>query len=140
MSDFMNSGDVNLDKLLNIFRAAYLKPTIDEDGDLLIKTSGGMPIFVAINNDHEYIRLNVNMELNDRTKLQDKLALVNDMNATIIFSRFVLRDVNFLQADFYILFEEGVTALQILSAIRLFEQTTNAAIQEHNAWDIIKQN
>jgi hypothetical protein len=137
MSDFMNSGDVNIDQLFNMFKAAYLKPTFDEDGELFIKSAHGMPIFVFVNNDHEYIRLMVNMELNDKTKRQDKLALMNDMNSSMIYSRFMLREDNLLQADSFILFKEGVSTLQILSAIRLFEQTINAAIQEHNVWDII---
>ncbi len=133
MSDFLAPGDINTDQLLKILKAAYLKPRIDEDGDLVITGHSGSGIFVILDADnHMYIRLIAALGFHDKVKRSDKLALANDMNNGVIFTRFSVGDNDTMLAEYYILFKEGITPLQIVSAVTFFEDITKAAIQEYD--------
>lgn len=137
MSEFLNPKDVNIDQLVKIFKAAYLKPIIDDDGDLRITAHSGMPTFVYLNSEHEFINFAVYMQLNENAKRSDKLALMNKINSSIILTRFYSPDDNAMVADYYILYKEGISSLQILSTIQFYQECIDAAVQNHNDSDII---
>ena len=133
---FLPEGEVNAQKLAEIFKVAYMKCTIDEDGDLLVQTDGPR-VFVSVQEDKKLLKFIAMYGLKESATEEMKMAFVNRMNDGIIFARFSVARADTLMADYYLPYEEGILAFQIVAALRLFGRVVPGAIQACDKDDLV---
>jgi hypothetical protein len=54
--EVINEDDVSTEALLQLFRRAFLKAKIDDDGDLYVTDGLDFPIWVAVDTEQQLIR------------------------------------------------------------------------------------
>ncbi|MCS1408363.1 MAG: hypothetical protein M2R45_01538 [Verrucomicrobia subdivision 3 bacterium] len=128
------------ERLVALFKRAYFSVSLDEDGDLCVGTDDIRRVFVIIYEDYKLLRYFALFGLWEKASLESKRAFVNKMNDKFNFVRFsVFEDhPNVLVADYYLPFEEGIPAFQIVSALRLFSRLAYRILREYDEDDLVK--
>ncbi len=124
----------NLDEL---FREAFFKTSLDKDGDLIVQ-SDGPRVIVTVDQQKKLVKFMAVYGLREEAALEPKLALVNRMNDEIIYVRFSVPRDDILVADYFLLFQEGIPAFQLVSSLRLFARVVPAAIRACDQEDLVE--
>lgn len=135
-SQLIEQEDVTADKLLGIFRAAFLKCEKDEDEDITVK-DGGMKTIVSVDKDKKLIRFVSLWPMKAHVSEDDKLRLVNRWNDKLILVRFCVSSPTTLWADHVILYENGVYPYRVVATYRLFVTVVKGAVYTQDPDDII---
>lgn len=139
MADMLTEQDITTANLDEMFKRAFFKTSLDNDGDLVVHTDGPR-VIVTINESNKLLKFMSIYGIKESAPLEAAHAFVNKMNDEIIFARFSVpesrKDV--LIADYYIPFEEGLPAFQLVSAMRLFARVVPSAIRACDDDDIVE--
>jgi len=131
MEKFFTETEVQPENLLNLFKEAYLKVTIDRDGDLKIETDMGVS-FLRMIEDRKLLKYISMYGFKTTATEPDKLSFLNTLNHQIIFCRFSMPKPEVLMAEYFLSYEEGISAYQIIRSFRLFERIAVVAIRQFN--------
>lgn len=137
-AEVLAEEEVTAANLAQIFKRAFFKTSLDKDGDLIVHTDG-QRVIVTLNPDNKLIKFMAVYGLKESARLELKHAFTNKMNHEVIFGRFSIPKSrpDSLIADYYLPFEEGIPAFQIISAIRLFARVAPYAIRACNTDDLV---
>jgi hypothetical protein len=127
MEKFFTETEVQPDNLLKLFKEAYLKVTTDSDGDLKIETDVGVS-FLRVMEDRKLLKYTSMYGFKTVATEDDKLSFLNTLNHKVIFCRFSMPKPEVLMVEYFLSYEEGISAYQIIRSFRLFERITVAAI------------
>ena len=102
--------------------------------------SEGPKVVVSIQEKHKLIRYVIVYGMNEFGPLDQKLSFVNRMNDDVIFARFSVPESRpeMLMCDYFLPYEEGVTAFQIVTAMRLFARVVVGAIHACDDDDLVQ--
>ena len=128
--EVLAEDQVSIESLQQLFKRAFFKASIDEDGDLVVQGEGPR-VFVMLLADNKLIKFMCMYGLREDAPMADKLALVNRMNDDVILGRFCVpvERPDLLMADYYLGYEEGVSAYQVINAMRMFGRVVQGAIR-----------
>lgn len=130
-------SEVTMSNLDELFRQAFFKTSLDKDGDLIVQ-SDGPRVIVTIDQQKKLVKFMAVYGLREEAALGPKLALVNRMNDEIIYVRFSVPRDDILVADYFLLFQEGIPAFQLVSSLRLFARVVPAAIRACDQEDLVE--
>lgn len=128
--ELLMESDVTKENLAALFRRAFFKTTFDSDGDLVVETDGPR-VLVTIDEERRLPKYMAIYGVLEWSPLEEKLELSNALNDKFIFARFSIpekRD-DVLIADYFLPYEGGIPAFQIIAAVRLFSRVVPAAIR-----------
>lgn len=135
-AEILAEDEVTVSNLAQIFKRAFFKTSLDKDGDLIVHTEGPR-IIVIVGQDTKLLKFTAIYGVKESAQLELKHAFVNKMNDEAIFCRFSIpktrQDV--LLAEYYLPYEEGIPAYQVVYALRLFvrvAQNTILTCDEHD--------
>jgi len=126
------------EKMHELFKAAYMKPELDSDGDVRIKGPSGVHHIISVDSEKQLLKFMSIFGLKEDRSREEKLELVNKLNDGVVFSRFSMPRDDFLLADYFISYEEGVMPLQIMNCMLWFDKTTIGAIRAYDESDLVK--
>ena len=138
-AEVLGEDEVTTSNLAQIFKRAFFKTELDEDGDLKVHTDGPR-VRVTVNQDHKLLKFMAVYGVKESARLEMKHAFVNKMNDDIIFGRFSIPEArsDVLIADYYLPFGEGIPAFQIVYALRLFGKVVLGAIRQCDDNDLVE--
>src|SRR5215213_5904924 len=87
--EVIDEDDVSTEALLQLFRRAFLKAKIDDDGDVYITDGLDFPIWVAVDVEQRLIRFFTFMQRDEGQPFTE--AAANHANATVILPSFHVR-------------------------------------------------
>lgn len=128
--DFIPEADVNTDTLTALYKRAFYKCDKDDDGDLRVNTEGPR-VLITVNEENKLVRFTAIYRLKENEPEDKKLHFMNRMNDKIIFARFSLpeNDHDLLVADYFLPYEDGLPAFQLIKALRIFANSVVAGIR-----------
>ncbi len=127
-SKVLTEDEVTIPKIKEIIERAFLKAILDNDGDLIVHTDNGPRVIMTVDKDRKLIKF-LAIYANESGWL--KAEHTNRINDNYIFARFSVPDQgDVITIDYYLPFEGGVTAYQLISALRIFARVGSAAIHE----------
>ncbi len=138
-AEVLAEDEVTTSNLAQVFKRAFFKTSIDNDGDLIVQTDGPR-VIVTLNQDNKLIKFMTIYGVKESARLDLKHNFTNRMNDEIIVVRFSVPKTrpDMLIADYYLPFEEGIPAFQIVSALRLFARVVPAAIRSCDENDLVE--
>ena len=138
-AEVLGEDEVTTSNLAQIFKRAFLKTDLDEDGDLRVHTDGPR-VMVTVDQDKKLLKFMAVYGVKESARLEMKHAFVNKMNDDIIFGRFSIPEAqpDVLIADYFLPFEEGIPAFQIVSALRWFGKVVPGAISQCDDNDLVE--
>ena len=138
-AEVIAENEVTTSNLAQIFKRAFFKTSLDDDGDLVVH-SDGPRVIVTVNQDNKLIEFMSIYGVKESAPLDMKYAFTNRMNDDIILGRFSIPEQrpDMLIADYYLPFEEGIPAFQIVSVLRLFARVVSSAIRQCDKNDLVE--
>lgn len=131
--------EVTISNLQSLFDRAFFNTYIDGDGDLVVK-DGEHNIFLSVMENTKLLAYFSYFRIREATPLHQKLNLVNKINDSVVMVRFSIQERNpdTLMVDYYLPFEGGVSASQIISTLRVYERIINVVMHIYDEDDIIE--
>jgi hypothetical protein len=116
----INEDDVSTEALLQLFRRAFLKAKIDDDGDLYVTDGLDFPIWVAVDTEQQLIRFFTFMQREEARPFT--AAEANHANATVVLPTFHVRcdHKDRLSSHYVMTFADGVIDTHVITAARRF--------------------
>lgn len=138
-TEILVENEVTIFNLAQIFKRAYLKTDIDEDGDLVVHTDG-LRVIVTIDQDRTLLKYLVLYGIKEAGDLKLKYEFVNKMNDRFILGRFSIPETQpaVLIIDYFLPFDEGISAFQIVSALRHLTKLIPDAIASCDEYDLVE--
>jgi len=136
-AEILAENEVTTPTLDELFKQAFFQTTVDSDGDLIVQ-SDGPRVIVTVDEQKKLVKFMAVYGLKEAAALEHKLALVNRMNDEIIYVRFSVPRDDILVADYFLLFQEGIPAFQLVSSLRLFARVVPAAIRACDQQDLVE--
>ncbi len=138
-AEVLAENEITKESLAALFKRAFLSTSFDKDGDLVVQTDGPR-VFVTVDEDKKLLKYMSIYGVKESSPVELKHALVNKMNNDIIFGRFSIpeKTPGMLIADYFLPYEEGIPAFQIVSAIRLFARVVPVAIRACDDNDLVE--
>ena len=129
---YLEEDEVSIERLQELFDAAYMDCGLDDDGDLRIATDAGPRVFVSLHEGAKMVRMMALYRLRDDVLEDEKFRLVNRMNDDMILVRFSVSDGEMLVADYYLPYTRGVSAFQIINTVKLMGRIVVSALRQHD--------
>lgn len=126
-ADLVYPENVTKEGLRDLFVAAYMDASIDEDGDVLVKES--YRSYLVPSQDAAWIRLYSPFKGNESATLEDKVTYANKINADLIIVRAYVTDKGGFIFEEYLPVEGGITKRAIVLAVRRFHRMLESAIR-----------
>lgn len=132
-TEIIPENEITIENLAGLFKRAFFSTSLDDDGDLAVKTDG-LLIYIAVEKNHKLLKYMTTFGVKETAPAELKYAFVNKMNDEVLLARFSIPEgfPNTLIADYFIPFEEGIPAFQIVSALRLFTRAVSFAIDKYD--------
>jgi hypothetical protein len=126
-AELLYPENVTKEGLKDLFIAAYMDATLDEDGDVLIKEA--YRSYLVPSSDAAWIRLYSPFKANEQATMEDKLAYANKVNADLVIVRaYVNANGGFIFEE-YLPVEGGITKRALVLATRRFHRMLDSAIR-----------
>lgn len=127
-SDLINSENISKERLKELYDAAFMHTSFDDDGDLMVNDGG---YFCFAFPAEGTVRLMAIFRTNPSLKPQRLLEFANRINQEFIMVRATIASNSAVVIDYYLLLEGGMTPRSIVSATKRLLQVTTQAISEH---------
>ena len=116
----INEDDVSTEALLQLFRRAFLKAKIDDDGDLYVTDGLDFPIWVAVDTEQQLIRFFTFMQREEARPFT--AAEANHANATVVLPTFHVRcdHKDRLSSHYVMTFADGIIDTHVITTARRF--------------------
>lgn len=138
MTTIISPEEMSNEKMQELFKAAYMKPKLDDNGYVRIKGPSGFYQIISVDGKKKLLKFMSIFGFKDNRSREEKLTLINNLNDGVVFARFSMPRGDVLLADYYIPYAEGVTPLQIMNCIQWFDKTTIGAIREYDRSDLVE--
>ncbi len=126
-AELLYPENITKEGLRDLFVAAYMDATLDEDGDVLVKEQYRSYLVPA--SDAAWIRLYSPFKSNEAATMEDKLAYANKINADMIVVRTYVTDKGGFIFEEYLPVEGGITKRALVLATRRFHRMLESAVR-----------
>lgn len=134
---FLRDDDVTADNIRHLFKSAFLKASFDDDGDILVRMDNGLNVLVIVDEQRKFLKFIAAIGFREDVDEFAKLSLLNELNTNLIFCRFgMLREGQGI-AEYFLPFDEGILAFQIVEALRIFARVTLEGIRNLDKDDLV---
>lgn len=138
MAEFIEEDAVTNAKLAEVFNAAFYTASLDEDGDLVVRTDEGFKVLITVDEKKTLIVMRAIFGLIEHAPMQGKLELANKLNDKVVFARFSVPREDVLYADYFLPYEQGVPAFLVVRSFKWFSMTVQGGIGEHDTDDLVE--
>lgn len=138
MNQIVHENSVSVTKLREIYKVAFMRTEIDEDGDLRVLDESGMKVLVSLDDRNNLIKFLTVYRLRKNANTVTKLAFTNKLNDSLVFARFSMAREDILCIDYFLPYTEGVLPFQIVSATKLFMNVVRGATLQHDDDNLIE--
>lgn len=140
--DVLAEDEVTIPNLALLFKNAFLKPTITDNGGLRVEIDG-LRVLITVDRETKYLRFAIVYGFRQSAQENLQHSFVNELNSNFIVARFFVRRPtdnthNRLMADYFLPFEEGIPTFQIISAVRRFARLVPSAIGASDKHSLIE--
>lgn len=134
--DFLQEEELSVDTLAKIFKRAFIKTSVDEDGDIVAVWSDAR-IWVILDEKRKFISFLMRYGFKEDANESLKLELVNTMNSNYLLTRFKANGKT-LSADYWLSYEEGILPYQLINSFKRFANIVPEAVSKHDKDDLLK--
>ena len=130
--------EVTMQRVFELFEAAYVECEIDEHNDIKVVTDSGPRLFVSQDETNKLLRYLSFYRFREGTGELEKLRFVNALNDDVIFVRFSLGNGDSLVADYYLPYGRGVVPFHIVNTAKLVGRVIITALRQHDEDDLLE--
>jgi hypothetical protein len=104
----------------------------EQEEGIVVITDSGVKLVIQIDVKRNFIKYYCIFSFKpDRDEVQ-KLRLVNELNAKVVFSRFSMPKPEILVSDYFVFNKARISKKNLIQSLRFFETVTLNAIRQHD--------
>lgn len=134
---FLEEDQIDPASILEVFDT-FTKATLDDDKDIRVTTAPSTMFLVKVLQDKKILKYLSMFGFKDSATESSKLAFLNELNSTVILSRFSMPRADILVSEYFLPYEKGISSYQVINSFRLFERVTLAAIREYDKANLVE--
>ncbi|RKZ46353.1 MAG: hypothetical protein DRR16_01570 [Candidatus Parabeggiatoa sp. nov. 3] len=138
MENFLNEDKVTPTHLLQLFKNAMMKASLDEENDIRVTTVPGSLFLFQVLSEQKMLKYVGMFGFKKRANTSKKWVLLNQLNSEVILSRFSMPREDVLLSEYFLPYEEGISSYQVINCLRLFERVTTGAIRQFDGSDLLE--
>jgi hypothetical protein len=133
-TEILAETEVNKENIAELLKRAFIKASFDKDGDLVGQPDGGPRVLIQVESGAKLLKFTCYFGVKDTFSLAEKHAFVNKINDQIVMVRFSIseRRPDALVTEYFLPFEEGVSAYQVVNVLRMFGRIVTTAIRQYD--------
>ncbi len=136
VTQWVDEAEVSLPRVRDILEGDGRSATIDEEGHLVVKREG-MKILLRLDPKKKLVIFSVVLAFKAQITRQEKLDLANRLNDHVVFARFTVTREDLLWVDYYLSFEGGILAQQLVSSFSWFHNAVTRGISLNDSEHLV---
>jgi hypothetical protein len=119
--EIIDEGEVSIEKIENLFKKAFIKAKTLEDREVWVETESTIPVKIEVYTERKMIKFQSSTGIKMAAPNSEKHKFVNKLNGALLV-RFYIYDDCIIVGDYYLPYEGGITAFQIVNVYRIFSK------------------
>ena len=137
-NEYVAEEDVDRSTLGDLFSRAFMRVTYDNDGDLWAQDYDAPKVMVTVDLVRRMIRLAAAWRYREGTDADSRRRLAARTNDAFMAARFRAVEPDLFLAEYYLSYEKGLLAAQLVHSLKLFGRVAQSAVREHDGEDVLQ--
>jgi hypothetical protein len=138
LADFLHEEAVTLERLLQLFRQAYMPVEVIKGPALRGRSDNHVDVDLYLGAERKQITIACWFLLNPDRELFDQLLLANAINDGVAFVRAAVRPPKHLMFDSTLALDGGIPTVQIIEGLRRLVRTSLGAIRQFDKSGLVR--
>lgn len=126
--EFIEEKDVSPEMIVSIFKRAFFN-TQYLSGGVWIDEKNTFAVMIEIETKGKYIKFRSSVGIKESASISEKHAFANMLNDAVLV-RFKIYDEAILIGDYYLPYDSGISAFQIVNTYRIFSDVFTRILRE----------
>ena len=110
----------------------------EQEEGIVVITDSGIKLVIQIDVKRNFIKYYCIFSFKPNQDEVQKLRLVNELNAKVVFSRFSMPKPEILVSDYFVFNKARLRKKNLIQSLRFFETVTLNAIRQHDKNDLVQ--
>jgi hypothetical protein len=137
-NEYLAEEEVDRATLGELFARAFIRVSYDQDGDLWAQECDAPRAMVTVDLVRRMIRIAAAWRFKQESDAEARQRLAARANNALWIVRFRVVEPQSFLAEYYLCFEKGLLAAQLVHSLKLFGRVTLSAIREHDREDVLQ--
>jgi hypothetical protein len=137
-NEYVAEEDVDRATLGDLFSRAFMRVTYDKDGDLWAQDYDAPKVMITVDLVRRMIRLASAWRYKQGADPAARRRLAARTNDAFMAARFRAIEPDLFLAEYYLSYEKGLLAAQLVHCLKLFGRITQSAVREHDGEDVLQ--
>jgi hypothetical protein len=137
-NEYLAEEEVDRATLGDLFSRAFLRVSYDKDGDLWAQDAEAPKLMITIEPVRRMIRIAAAWRFRQGTDSDAQQRLAARTNNAFMVARFRVVEPQLFVAEYYLSYEKGLLAAQLVHSLKLFGRITQSAVREHDGEDVLQ--
>jgi hypothetical protein len=137
-NEYVAEEDIDRATLGDLFSRAFMRVTYDNDGDLWAQDYDAPKVMITVDLVRRMIRLAAAWRYKQGTDQDARLRLAARTNDAFMAARFRAVEPDLFVAEYYLSYEKGLLAAQLVHSLKFFGRITQSAVREHDGEGVLQ--
>jgi hypothetical protein len=135
-NEYLAEEDIDRATLGDLFSRAFMRVSYDQDGDLWVQDTEAPKLMINVDVARRMIRIAAAWRFKQASDPDAWQRLAARTNNAFMVARFRAVEQLFV-AEYFLSYEKGLLAAQLVHSLKLFGRITHAAVREHDGEDVL---
>jgi len=136
-NEYLAEEDIDRATLGDLFSRAYMRVSYDKDGDLWAQDTEAPKLMITVDGARRMIRIAAAWRFKQGSDPEAWQRLAARTNNAFMVARFRTVEQLFV-AEYFLSYEKGLLAAQLVHSLKLFGRITHSAVREHDGEDVLQ--
>lgn len=137
-NEYLAEEDIDRATLGDLFSRAFMRVSYDKDGDLWVQDADAPKLMITVDLVRRMIRIAAAWRFRQGTDPDAGQRLAARTNNAFMVVRFRAVEPPLFVAEYFLSYEKGLLAVQLVHSLKLFGRITQSAVREHDGEDVLQ--
>jgi hypothetical protein len=137
-NEYLAEEDIDRATLGDLFSRAFMRVSYDKDGDLWAQDADAPKVMITVDLVRRMIRIAAAWRFKQGTDFDARQRLAARTNDAFMMARFRAVEPQLFLAEYFLSYEKGLLAAQLVHSLKLFGRITQSSVREHDGEDVLQ--
>jgi hypothetical protein len=137
-NEYVAEEDIDRATLGDLFSRAFMRVTYDKDGDLWAQDYDAPKVMITVDLVRRMIRLAAAWRYKQEADPDARRRLAARANDAFMAARFRAIEPDLFVAEYYLSYEKGLLAAQLVHSLKFFGRIIQSAVREHDGEGVLQ--
>ena len=120
--EIIKENEISIGALESVFQRAFINAETTGDDQVWVKMESFLPVKIELDVENKMIKLESATGIKEAAPESEKYAFANRLNGALLVRFYILEGGRVLVGDYYLSYEGGLSAYQIVNTYRIFSR------------------